>query len=217
MEKNFEIRKREYLDRLRNNIELIETMKFNEKNPGDALKMKEMVLDPKNEEELITAIFTLDYTDLIARATTGDVKTILPKDNFYLKLLAEMIDSLKKSEDVEHIIEKVKNNQAKFLYGFIVGLMADLDTSINYLAEVTDYDLYDELDIAQFQLYLEKANSIFNRDSDNQEGITFVGPSNRAKIEESIIRCNEFHTLCENGKLENNKKSSRKQNYRVRK
>ena len=108
MEKNFEIRKREYLDRLRNNIELIETMKFNEKNPGDALKMKEMVLDPKNEEELITAIFTLDYTDLIARATTGDVKTILPKDNFYLKLLAEMIDSLKKSEDVEHIIEKVK-------------------------------------------------------------------------------------------------------------
>ena len=85
MEKNFEIRKREYLDRLRNNIELIETMKFNEKNPGDALKMKEMVLDPKNEEELITAIFTLDYTDLIARATTGDVKTILPKDNFYLK------------------------------------------------------------------------------------------------------------------------------------
>ncbi len=207
MEKNFGIRKKEYLDRLRNNIELIDIMKFNEKNPGDALKMKEIVLDPKNDEELITAIVTLDYTDLMVRVTTGDVKAILPKDNFYLNLLADMIISLKKGEDVEHIVEKAKNNTAKFLYDFVIGLMGDLDASIDYLAEATGYDLYDEFDTAQFQLYLEKANSIFNRDSDNQEGISFIQNYNESKIEESRIICNEFHTLCEDGRFENNRKN----------
>ena len=202
MEKNFEIRKKEYLDRLRNNIELIGMMKFNEKNPGDALKMKEIILDPKNEEELITAIVTLDYTDLIVRVSTGDVKAILPKDNFYLNLLVDMIISLKKDEDVEHIVEKAKNNPAKYLYYSIIGLMSDLDASINYLAEATGYDLYDELDTAQFQLYLEKAISIFNRNS-------FIQNSNESKIEESRIICNEFHTLCEDGRFENNRKNVR--------
>ena len=80
--------------------------------------------------------------------------------------------------------------------------MSDLDASINYLAEATGYDLYDELDTAQFQLYLEKAISIFNRNS-------FIQNSNESKIEESRIICNEFHTLCEDGRFENNRKNVR--------
>ena len=81
MGEDFEARKKEYLDRLRSNFELFEMIKFNEKKQGEALLAKEMVLNPKNEDELIFAVFTLDFTDLAVRSAIDDVKTILPKDN----------------------------------------------------------------------------------------------------------------------------------------
>ena len=60
MEKDFESRKKDYLNLLRNNFEIFEMMKFNEANPEVALRTKEIILDPK-KEELLFAEFTLDY------------------------------------------------------------------------------------------------------------------------------------------------------------
>jgi hypothetical protein len=195
MGEDFETRKKEYLDRLRSNFELFEMIKFNEKKQGDALLAKEMVLNPKNEDELIFAVFTLDFTDLAARSAIDDVKTILPKDNIYLDLLANVMNSLKTGEDVEHMVEETKKNPAKYLYDYVVGFINDIDSTVEYLAEETGYNVYDEFELAQFQLYLEKANSIINiSEAGAQQGM----PS----TEKARIICDEFHRLCEEGRLE---------------
>ena len=196
MEKDFESSKKEYINRLRDNFELFERIKFNESKQGDALITKEIVLDPKNEEELLFAIFILDFADLSVRAATSDVKTILPEDNVYLNLLIDVMNSLKNSKDVKHMVEEAKNNTAKYLYDYIVGFIDDIDATIDYLAKETGYNLYDDFESAQFQLYLEKANGIINI---SETGAQKENISN----EEFKIMCNEFHRLCEEGRLKN--------------
>ena len=203
MGKDFESRKQEYLERLRNNFELFERMRFNESNESIFLLAREMILDPKNEEELLFAIFALDFADLSVRAATGDVKPISIKDNIYVNLLVDVISSLKNGEDVKQMIEEAKMNPAKCLYDYVVGLVDDTDATIDYLAEKTNYDIYDEFEFAQFLLYLDKANSLIN--------ISDFGP--KTSYEDIRFMREEFHRLCEEGRLENtlrrNNKNSR--------
>ena len=196
MGKDFESRRKEYLDCLRSNFELFEMMKINEKKQGDTLMVKRMLLDPKTEEELSFAVLTLDFTDLAVRAATGDVKTISPKNNIYLNLLVDVMNSLKGNKDVEYMVAETKKNAAKCLYDYVIGFVNDTDTTISYLAKETGYDLYDDFELEQFQLYLEKANSIINVSEPKvQQGIV----SN----EELKNMSDEFHRLCEKGRLKN--------------
>ena len=80
--KDFNERKKEYLNKLRENIYILDKITVDK---GDPQGLMEKLLDPKDEEELkmMNMIITLfiDIFDLKERSSVGDVKKILLEEN----------------------------------------------------------------------------------------------------------------------------------------
>ena len=74
--------------------------------------------------------------------------------------------------------------------------MSNSHEAICYIAEKTGFNLDDEIELRRFELYLDKANALFEKNNE------FTSPINeKVDIEDSFAFCKKFHELCEEGKL----------------
>ena len=214
----FNKRKQNYFSKLRKNIWVLNKLIDDNKENIDenAKRTLEILLDPKNYDELNLAealySITFDMISLMNRLSDGTVKEIPFEENDGIKLFIDIINKLKnkcKTENVTMTIEPT----AKMIYGFLVGFAEDTEGTIMYVADKTGFDLEDDLQMQQFMLYLEKAQAIFNSKSNKTNSVNEM-PSKK-DIEELTKFSNEFHKLCEDGKLKKGKKISLSNSYTI--
>lgn len=195
--KDFNERKKEYLNKLRENIYILDKITVDK---GDPQGLMEKLLDPKDEEELkmMNMIITLfiDIFDLKERSSVGDVKKILLEENIGINYYIDIINKLKLKKDI-NLFEKINSIEAaEILYGFLTGTVSNSHEAICYIAEKTGFNLDDEIELRRFELYLDKANALFEKNNE------FTSPINeKVDIEDSFAFCKKFHELCEEGKL----------------
>ena len=198
----FEARKKEYLDELRSKIYLLDRINFKD-NPELEQKGMELLLDPKTDKDLQAAsiVFKLlyDTADLEDRSYNGNVKEIPLTENIGVNLLVEIINALKKDENTAPIFEKTRKNAAKALYGISVAYMNGLADTIEYIAQKCGYNIYDRLDLMQLKLYLDKAINLAKAEDPTTSHINILQVE---KLDDLYNFYNEFHQLCEEGKLE---------------
>ncbi len=196
-------RKKEYLQKLKDNPQVLNKITVNK---GDPQKMMMMVLDPKNEEELriVDSLITffIDILDLLHRAAMKEVKEIPLEENVGISYYIEVINALKDEKEVRTVDKLTPEEGAKILYAFLAGMINDSDATIIYIAEKTGFDLKDEIQAKLLELYLNLANKAFEKNSNFVE--TTEESPNRSNLDESVAFCELFHQLCEEGKLTKN-------------
>lgn len=193
-------RKKDYLQKLKENPRVLQKLTVNE---GDPQKMMMMVLDPKNEEELkivdTLITFFIDILDLVHRAAMKEVKEIPLEENVGISYYIEVINALKDEKEVRTVDKLTPEEGAKILYEFLTGMINDSDETLIYIAEKTGFDLKDEIQAKLLELYLNQANKAFEKNTNFVEETE--GSSNKSNLEESFVFCNLFHQICEEGKL----------------
>ena len=116
-------RKKDYLQKLKENPRVLQKLTVNE---GDPQKMMMMVLDPKNEEELkivdTLITFFIDILDLVHRAAMKEVKEIPLEENVGISYYIEVINALKDEKEVRTVDKLTPEEGAKILK--IVKIMA---------------------------------------------------------------------------------------------
>lgn len=199
--KDFNERKKEYLNKLRENPSILD--KFTDKitvDKGETLVLMEMLLNPNNDEELKIAdmIVTLfiDIFDLKERSLAGDVKKIPLEENAGINYYVDIINKLKSKKEINPLETINPENTAEIIYGFITSIFSNLNETICYIAEKVGFNLEDKIESKLFELYIDKAKSLF------KESNRFASPINeKVDIEDSFAFCKKFHELCEEGKL----------------
>ena len=129
-------RKKDYLQKLKENPRVLQKLTVNE---GDPQKMMMMVLDPKNEEELkivdTLITFFIDILDLVHRAAMKEVKEIPLEENVGISYYIEVINALKDEKEVRTVDKLTPEEGAKILYEFLTGMINDSDETLIYIAE----------------------------------------------------------------------------------
>ena len=198
---SFEERKKEFFKKIKNKPEVLNNLIKSNMKTEKGRKNLEIILTPKNEKELSIAELTFEITndllELINNITFDEVKTIPLNENDGLNLLIDIVNAMKNDKKSIDLNEKTSQYFAKVLYGLTVGLMGEIEESITYIADKTGFDLNDELETAQFNIYLSQAKNysdslnMFNNDI---KEITDIN------LEEARELVEEFHKLCIEGK-----------------
>jgi len=200
----FEDRKRNYLNGLNEHIDILVSLVNKEHN-----KMTEIILDPKNDGELMVANATIqmiiDMKELVENIEDGMVKPIDMKSSYVVNLFIRIIKALmsRNQEEVNNCYLELKDTNikdaAKLIYEMMVVFVVDPDKTIEYIANESGFNIDNEVDAARFQLYLQKANEITNKkkaiDTEN------IDANDEMQINEYVAFTNELHKLCEEGKI----------------
>ena len=167
---DFNERKKAYLDKLRNNEELLAAIiNSREKNTPEAMAM---LLDPQDDMQLSLADgFATVLGDTINMMTGYDYPE--EEDNyddiFLLNIFKRVINALRSNdkEALEAIKEEVQTKTSPEVLGemsyYLIKLFVfSAEEVLEYLFEQCHFDFDDPLEIAQFQIYFEKANQTIN-------------------------------------------------------
>lgn len=208
--KTFDERKKEYLDTLRDNIYLLDRINFKD-NPELEEKGMKLLLDPKTDKDLQAASiilkFLYDITDLEDRTYSGKVKEIPLTENVGVNLLVDIVNALKNGEDTKPLFEKSRKNSAKVLYGMAIAYMNDVAYTIEYIAQKCGYNIFDKLELMQFKLYLENAVNLTKAEDPTTSHINILNVEN---VEDINRFYTEFHQLCEEGKIKEERTHKKK-------
>lgn len=197
---NFNERKKAYIEKARSNPEIIEMIASNNGNVTMSDEMLELVIDPKNEKELTLAenILTTasDLSTLVINIALENVKSIPIKENSGLKVYADLINVVKENGDINKLKPNMKEN-ARLLYEILVGTISEPEESMQYIAELSGFDLDNAFDKAKFNLCINKINK------EGNTNIKFPKDYTDEEINEFLEFSAEFHKLCKEGYLEN--------------
>jgi len=200
---DFIARKKEYYK----SIELINGEVFKKFIERANIKIKEVLLDPKDINELVFAESYLqmikDCQDLVINTCTDNVKPIDLDNSVLVNYFVNLISSISSGnqEDIDRCEEELKHmnaeNSAHMLYEIIV-LLTNSDMSYaKHIASKSGFNMNNLLDALRFELYLQKASNIIN-----SKDIMNVDTSSRESVEEFKRFIDEFHKLCEENKLD---------------
>jgi hypothetical protein len=215
MEKDFETRKKEYIDKLRENTDILNSIKESDKETVDILVFT------KNERQLLLAehMFTLikDMFELVEDSSFDfDGDKIDLDSSMIINLFVELILAFKNNDTskIEEIKTRLKTlnmkDAAKMTYETIVIFTNSSDEALETIADKCGFDLEDELSIISFQHLFEKANEITKSNDSNLDSQNIqISDDN---VEQFIEYSSEFHALCEEGKLDKGEKMVLKPN-----
>lgn len=168
---DFLMKKEMYFDKLRNNYDVLQSILNSKDNEGKPILR--IILDPSTENELIYAdsMFTM-FTDLKALVETSSFYSEQPdyENILFIDYMERLIIALKNrdKEEIKKIGIEIKENNSpeyagELVYGAMRALIYNVDEVLNYLAEKTGFDVYDDIQYAQFQVYFQEANETFNK------------------------------------------------------
>lgn len=210
---NFEEKKVEFFKKLKSEPDVLKSIIESNNKTENGQKTNEIILTPKNERELeigeICYTMSKDLIKLIDDVTYGEIKSIPLDENIGLKTLISLINAVKNDEkDFKLVDEITPQYLAKILYGITVGMIDDMEEAINYIASESGFDLNDEIEAAQFKIYInqfKKFSDSLNVTNKNFENCTDKDISDAKEFVE------EFHKLCVEGKkdLENESNSEK--------
>lgn len=195
---DFEERKAAYLNELREHTYILKDIKVDD---GNYEKVMGILINPKDETELAMAniiiTFFVDASDLVDDICNYNVKQIPFSENIGISYYINIINELKSGKNVESSIKIDEKEAAKVLYSYLVAFVGDTEDTIEFIADRTGFDLEDEIQLRQLELYLNKANVAFNK----KDSFGDIEATDPIEIGRAKIFCDEFHTLCEEGKL----------------
>ena len=189
---DFNSRKEQYLEKLRNNTMLVEAI-MNKKETNSPEVMR-IVFDPQTENELtlaisITTIFA-DFFDMNFSEGNTTIEDFSQEP--VISLFKNVILALKSNDEkaLNVIKESLTNNLTpekigKMLYNIIVVFVLNKDEAFEYLAEQCGFDMFDYLSSSQFVVYFQQANTKINEmipqisfaeklDVNNQELLEYI-------------------------------------------
>ena len=159
-------RRNEYFKKLKENSNVVNLFTPKDGASENAIKTYRMMILPQNEEELDTAdsFFSIisDTINLYEDVDNGSVKNIPFEENEGLEYCINVINYKK-----ENGIDKDLNNSisieefAKLKYQFLLASFYDGESIHEYIASKTGFDLEDDIDAIQYELYVEKINDYF--------------------------------------------------------
>lgn len=205
--KNFEERKKEYLELLEREKKVTEVVKKTIiKTYSDYDSKIEMFLDPKDERELkIVSLlfeFTKDSDDLSERIKYREVEEIPYGNSRGVKKLIKILASISIGKIDFYLIDKKlpPKERAEEIYQFMVCL-ADGEKIVNYVAGAFGLDMDNEKDaFLSMGLWMHLILALDNREIETDDFEKYT--------DEEILDyeefTNAFHTLCEQGKKEKN-------------
>ena len=196
----FEERKEEFLNYIKEDEEILSRIINDNINTDGGKKILGIIFTPKNDRELTVGktfySITSDLIKLIDDIYYDDIKEIPYEENVGLKTYINIINSLKNNEEIKYDYDIKKN--AEIFYSSMVAMLDDIEEAYEYVAKETGYDLEDQVESAQFVVYMEKAKEFM--DSINQNKKDY----NECTDEELNIALEfskEFHKICEKGKI----------------
>ena len=195
---DFEDRKREYFKMLEEGDISILVDVVNSDNDD----MKEIMLFPKNDRELMVAKATFgimsDSKKLFSDLLEGNVKSIDMESSYVAHIFIKMIKALV-SNDKEELnkcyttIDLKKS--ALLLYEAILIFTSSPDDAIKYIASKCGFDTNNEIDLLKFLVYLKTVKEMTNKNVNNAKDF------NKKELNEYVDFANEFHRLCEDGRV----------------
>ena len=170
---SFNERKEEYFKRLRCDIDLLNAIVEGTSKNDEGKKAIEIILNPQNERDLDFAesVFSFfeEFTSFIESVLNHEVEGVSLEENEGIKLLIKLINALKQNTESEakEIYENISINEfANIIAETFIAFVYNSEDAIDYLASKTDFDLDDNLQMLQFQLYLDKANNLLGKKFD---------------------------------------------------
>ena len=199
---SFEVKREKYFKKIKGNKQLLVRIIHDNKDTEKGQEMLEVLLTPKNEKELSVAkiLYSMvsDLVLLMDRYYGDELKEIPNEENEGLKTYIKTIKRLKNNEDIKEISkDETPEHGAKVLYDFIVASLTNSEGSLEYIAEESGFNLSDDLELAQFEVYMNKAKRIM--EENNLTNKKYQDCSDE-EIKNAKILAEEFHKCCEEGK-----------------
>jgi len=200
--KDFNKRKTEYLNVIKNNPELFIQMVSNTKEEARN-EMMRLFLDPKNEIELDIVLgslsFTLDLIDLAAAYSEDELEMIPFEENYGLETFSKMIKSMKENgtfnpEEFSYLRDP--KTLAKAMYGLFNAMLSDKDDAEEYMANKCGLYLDNIEDRKQFDSYVEQVNKTLDDMKNQNTNVSKMSSKDGLTGNEFF---NEFHRLCAEG------------------
>ena len=198
---NFENKYKTYNDKLKNNIEIIRKL-IEAEYDTDCIRI---IIDPKNEEELLIADATITYLiDILAifeNITSGNIENIDLKNSFIIDFYIKAIRELKNNPN--STLEETIGNldpavHAKLIYDFLTTFANYQNKAYEIIAEKTGFDLDDDLSLIKFQLYVAKIKELGEK---RELGLANIAKilTNKNDLNTYVEMSQHLHELCLNG------------------
>ena len=215
---NFQERREEYYNKLKNNKELLNTIIEAQNKKEKGQRNIEILVTPENERELSIAesLFSItnDTLFFVEQALDNNIKRIPAEENIALKIICRFINELESGKtDIEFMPEDATGKlQAKIMYDLILSSVIDTEDVIKYIAKETGYDLEDKLDRVLLLLYISKAKRLSNESNVSEknfddmtdkdvETFTELAKEFRRLIADGIININDYSISEEEAKV----------------
>lgn len=207
--KNFETRKQEYLNKLKENEELIERLIGSNNTPISEQNVK-TILSPNNEKELNVAEITFtifkDTNDLLDAIKEGRIKELPFEDNEALNIIISIMKDIKTTGtvDKEKYTKIVEEKVGKILYGYMIASLTDGSGMLDYVANSVGYDLDDQVDFVKFTCDFILAKQVLNVEKETNFGT--IDNVTKRDIEDMKMFSEQFHEVCKEGIIEPSQK-----------
>ena len=198
---SFKERKSRYYEKIKEHAEFF--TKINYKDDG---RMRELMLDPKDDKELAIADATfqmiLDLNNLARNAQLGNIEPVDKENSFLINILVRIIKAYAASDEVEvnacrqELEELDSANAAKMIYDMLALFASSADEAVNYIAEKSGFDLDNVVDEMRFELYLKKATDLANERK--MLDAKAIDTDDQIQLNQFLDFANELHRLCEN-------------------
>ena len=203
---NFEKEKEEFLEYVRKDEDILESIVNNNMNNPEGQKTLGIMFNPSNEKELLVSktLYAMSSASLklVNAAYFDEIEEIPFEENEGLKNTIKTIMKLKNGEELERTFST--KDAAKYCYQYFVVLLTDMEEAMEYIAKETGFDLEDPIEGVQFSSYLDKVKE-FNEGGKNLSDKKDLESVSMEKLNTSYEFALEFKRLAEEG-INNHKK-----------
>ena len=198
---SFKERKSRYYENIKEHAEFF--TKINYKDDG---RMRELMLDPKDDRELAIADATfqmiLDLNNLTRNAQLGNIEPVDKETSFLTNILVKIIKAYADSDEeaVEACRKELEElspvEAAKMIYDMLALFASNADEAVNYIATKSGFNLDNVVDEMIFELYLKKATDLANERK--MLDAKAINTDDQKQLNQFLDFTNELHRLCEN-------------------
>lgn len=204
---DFEKKKEEYLERLSTKQELL--ISLAKKKDDDSLAALRILVDPRDENGLKVANYSLDLLDdllnLVTSASCGNVVYVPVEENEGLKAITSVMKMLISDEEVtaETIAARLsKSNEsniipeqlAEIIFGLTVCFICEPVETMTYIGEKMGISFENEVDLIRLQVLLEEAKEKMQTLQPNQN--VYKEMTDKS-VNWMVAFSTAFHNLCE--------------------
>jgi hypothetical protein len=201
---SFEERKKEYLEKIGSNPEVLKRIIKDTRKSNRESEMIAIMTRPETERDLLIAktlfLVTNDAMNLMNDVVNGTVKSIPMEENEGIKSYVEELKTLKGiNNSSPSVNERTPKEEAKKMYGLIVAITDYGRSAIDYIAYQAGFNLEDQNELSQFLVFMDVLK-ITNGDT-SIANVDFQICSDE-EINQVKELAEEFHQLCISGRKE---------------